>query len=187
MARRVFFSFHYQNDLWRANQIRNSHIVEGTAAAGFQDASLWEEARRRGDKAIKALIDESLKGTTVTVVLIGSETSNRRYVEYEIEKSVEVGNGLLGIYIHNLKDQQGNTCAMGAVPAGLLKRQVPVHEWDRERFGQWVEEAASRKSLSRAEPDYWQEWGPLIAIAAGLLALWLISRRRPGGDSGGSW
>ena len=44
MARRVFFSFHYQRDVWRANQIRNIHNIIGTAAAGFQDASLWEEA-----------------------------------------------------------------------------------------------------------------------------------------------
>jgi hypothetical protein len=66
MARRVFFSFHYQNDVWRANQVRNSHIVDGTAAAGFQDGSLWEEAKKKGDAAIKKLIDDGLSGTTVT-------------------------------------------------------------------------------------------------------------------------
>jgi hypothetical protein len=167
------------------NQIRNSHIVEGTAAAGFQDASLWEEARKKGDRAIKALVDENLKGTSVTVVLIGSETSERPYVDYEIEKSAEVGNGLLGIYVHNLKDQHGRMSTKGAVPAGLLKRQVPVYEWDRERFGQWVEVAA-QKSQSQARPNFWQEWGATVGIVAGLVALWLIDRRGSSG-SGGSW
>ena len=36
MARRVFFSFHYQRDVWRINQIRNLHEIVGCAAAGFQ-------------------------------------------------------------------------------------------------------------------------------------------------------
>jgi hypothetical protein len=68
--RNVFFSFHYQRDIWRANVVRNSGVVIGESAAGFRDASLWEEAKKKGDKAIKALIDEGLKGTSVTVVFI---------------------------------------------------------------------------------------------------------------------
>ncbi len=144
MARRVFFSFHYQNDVWRANQIRNAHIVEGTAAAGFQDASLWEEAKRKGDAAIKKMIDDSLIGTTVTVVLVGSKTASRKYVKYEIEQSVARGNGLLGIYVHNLKDQDGNTSAMGEVPDALTVTGAPTYFWDRDKFGDWVEQAAKK-------------------------------------------
>lgn len=144
MARRVFFSFHYQNDLWRVNQVRNSHVVEGSAAAGFQDASLWEATKRRGDAAVKKLIDDALIGTSVTVVLIGSETSRRRYVGYEIQQSIARGNGLLGIYIHNLRDQSGRTSVKGAVPAGLLAANAPVYDWDAARFGDWVEAAARR-------------------------------------------
>ena len=49
MARRVFFSFHYQRDVWRVNQIRSIPNVAGCAAAGFQDASIWEEAKRKGE------------------------------------------------------------------------------------------------------------------------------------------
>lgn len=148
MARHVFFSFHYQRDIWRVNVIRNSHIVEGTAAAGFRDGSLWEEAKLKGDAAIKKLIDQGLQGTTVTAVLIGSETANRKYVNYEIEKSLERGNGLLGIYIHNIADQQGYTCRQGAVPAGLLRVNAPVYIWDRNNFGSWVEEAARKAGYS---------------------------------------
>jgi hypothetical protein len=144
MARRVFFSFHYQNDVWRANQIRNAHVVEGCAAAGFQDASLWEEAKRKGDAAIKKLINDGLDGTTVTVVLIGSETAKRKYVGYEIDQSIARGNGLLGIYVHNLKDQNGKTSSKGAVPAALAAAQAPVYEWDQTKFGGWVETAAKK-------------------------------------------
>lgn len=73
MARRVFFSFHYQRDIWRINQIRNIGEIVGASAAGFHDASLWEEAKKKGDVAINAMIDEGLKNTSVTVVCIGPQ------------------------------------------------------------------------------------------------------------------
>src|SRR5271169_7016882 len=91
MARKVFFSFHYERDIWRTNVVRNSGIVEGTAAAGFHDASLWEEAKKKGDADVKKLIDNALLGTSVTVVLIGAQTSQRKFVDYEIEKSIARG------------------------------------------------------------------------------------------------
>lgn len=65
MARRVFFSFHYQRDIWRVNQIRNIGEIVGTAAVGFHDASLWEEAKKKGDTAIKKMIDDALLNTSV--------------------------------------------------------------------------------------------------------------------------
>jgi len=109
MARKVFFSFHYERDIWRTNVVRNSGVVEGSAAAGFHDASVWEEAKKKGDAEVKKLIDSGLIGTSVTVVLIGAETAQRKFVDYEIEKSIARGNGLLGIYISGIKDQNGNT------------------------------------------------------------------------------
>jgi hypothetical protein len=148
MARRVFFSFHYQRDIWRVNQIRNAHIVEGTAAAGFQDASLWEEARRQGDDAIKRLVNKGLEGTTVTVVLIGTETFKRKYVNYEIDKSIERGNGVLGVFIHNIKDKDGRTSTKGTIPVRLIGVGAPCYEWDKDRFGAWVEAAAKKAGHS---------------------------------------
>src|SRR5882672_10864622 len=97
MARKVFFSFHYQRDLWRVNVVRNSGVIEGISAAGFHDESLWEDAKKKGEAAVKKLINNGLEGTTVTVVLIGAETAGRKYVSYEIEKSVARGNGILGV------------------------------------------------------------------------------------------
>ncbi|QDE84706.1 TIR domain-containing protein [Myxococcus xanthus] len=142
MARRVFFSFHYQNDVWRASIVRNSHIVEGTAAAGFQDASLWEEAKKKGDTAIQRMIDAALMNTTVTAVLIGAETAYREWVDYEIKKSIERGNGLLGIYIDQIKDRHGMVSLRGPVPTPLVHARAPVYVWDSSKFGDWVETVA---------------------------------------------
>ena len=141
MARKVFFSFHYERDLWRVNVVRNSGMVEGLSAAGFNDQSLWEETKRKGDDAIKRLIEGGLDGTSVTVVLIGAETASRTYVSYEIEKSVARGNGLLGIRIHNLKDRDGRTAPAGLVPDALTKTGAPVYLWEYGKLGEWVEKA----------------------------------------------
>jgi hypothetical protein len=141
MARKVFFSFHYQRDLWRVNVVRNSAMVEGVSGAGFHDQSLWEETKKRGDQAVRNLINTGLEGTSVTVVLIGAETASRRYVSYEIEKSVARGNGLLGVRINNIKDQNGRTDSPGAVPAELIKAGATVYTWEYGRLGEWVENA----------------------------------------------
>lgn len=143
MARVCFFSFHYQRDVWRANVVRNSGVVIGQAAAGFRDASLWEEAKKKGDPAIKKLIDNALEGTTVTVLLIGAKTAGRKYINYEIEKSMERGNGILGIHIHNIKDQSGNTDTKGDAPVKLVNGGFKIYTWpfDNEKFAKWIEEA----------------------------------------------
>jgi len=158
MVRRVFFSFHYERDIWRVNQVRNSWLTKPNRDdAGYWDASLWEEAKARGDKAIKNLIDEGLNNTSVTAVLIGYETSEREYVKYEITQSVKRGNGLLGVYIHSLKNQYGNSDYRGVNPLSTLiytSSSRPLtdsyytYDWVNDNgyqnFGSWVELAAER-------------------------------------------
>lgn len=101
MARRVFFSFHY-DDVFRANQVRNSWVTQGKEAAGFIDKAEFEKVEKRGQKAIENWINQQLNGTSVTVVLIGPETLNRYYVHYEICQSLNKGNSIIGVKIHNI-------------------------------------------------------------------------------------
>jgi len=144
MARRVFFCFHYQRDIWQVNQIRNVPNVVGCAAAGFQDASLWEAAKKNGDPAIKKLIDDGLQNTSVTVVCIGSKTAGRKYINYEIEQSIKRGNGIVGIQIHHLKDQTGNTDTPGDTPYKLEAKGYKIYKYvDHEKLGKRIEEAAT--------------------------------------------
>ena len=89
--------------------VRNSWVTQGKEAAGFIDAADFEEVKRQGDQAIRGWINNQLKGTSVTVVLVGAETCDSRWVAYEIERSIEIGNGLLGIDVSKIKDLQGNT------------------------------------------------------------------------------
>jgi hypothetical protein len=138
----VFFSFHYENDVWRATNVRNAGKVDAVASAGWNDASIWEDAKRKGKRRIERLIDAGLRGTSVTAVLIGTETASRRWVNYEIERSIAKGNGLLGVRIHRIRDQSGERSERGPVPGALTRGGFRVYDWDRSNFGRWVEWAA---------------------------------------------
>ncbi len=109
MARRVFYSFHYQNDISRVMTVRNRWVTYGgQAVSGIIDHADFEKVQRQGDSAIKKWIDEQLNGTSATVVLIGSETLKRPYVQYEICESHRRGNAIVGVYINHIKDFNGN-------------------------------------------------------------------------------
>lgn len=158
MARRVFFSFDYDRDIWRVGQIRNSGLTKpGIEAAGFIDSASWESVKRQTDEAIARWINTQLDGTSVTVVLIGTETANSRWVKYEIDQSILRGNGLLGIYIHNVKsfltgqtDYQGrnpfDALAYNAYSLYRISETYRVYDWVLQdgynNFGSWVEIAA---------------------------------------------
>jgi len=160
MPRKVFFSFHYQRDAWRVAQVRNSNIVTGYDKPPFLDAGDWEQIRRQGDSAIKKWIDDQLNGTSVTVVLIGRETSSRPWVRYEIEQSWIRGNGIIGIYIHDIKNHNGEVDWQGQspfdglpVPKSMLNLNmrdfVKLYDWvrhdGRANIGYWIEEAARQR------------------------------------------
>ena len=108
MARMVFYSFHYQNDISRVMTVRNRWVTYGNQiASGIIDHAEFEKVQRQGDNAIKRWIDRQLLGTTATIVLIGAETLNRPYVQYEIMKSRERGNSIVGVYVNLIKDFNG--------------------------------------------------------------------------------
>src|SRR5689334_12207424 len=122
MAKRVYFAFHYQDVIdFRANVVRNHWVTkEHRDAAGFFDASLWEEAEAEGDLAIKRLINAGLQGTTVTCVLIGSRTFARPWVRYELLKSFKRGNDLLAVHINSITGKNRQTKPSGPDPLTYL-------------------------------------------------------------------
>ena len=107
MAKRVFFSFHYEDvKTFRANVVRNHWLTKKDSKdAGFFDASIWEDAKKHGDADVKRLINGNLENTSVTCALIGKDTWSRRWVRYEIMKSYDRENKLFGIHINSIKDK----------------------------------------------------------------------------------
>jgi hypothetical protein len=157
MARRVFLSFDYDRDIWRANQVRNCWLAKPEReTAGLVDAAAWEEEKWKGEEAIQKWIDRELERTSVTVVLIGYKTSSSEFVNYEIKRSRLLRKGLFGIYIHNLKDQDGkadlkgenpleNFCIEAKGTLAYLSQVYPTYDWvDNDgynNFADWVETA----------------------------------------------
>ena len=157
MARKTFFSFHFENDNWRAGQVRNMGLVEGNSPVSDND---WEEVKKGGDSAIEKWIADQMKGKSCTILLVGKKTAGRKWIEHEIKKSWTDGKGLVGIYIHNLKDSFGNQSSKGSNPfsgfklngthllSNIVKCYDPpystsssVYDYIKENLADWAEEA----------------------------------------------
>jgi len=142
MAKRVYFAFHYQDVIdFRANVVRNHNFL-GVESAGYYDHSIWEEAKKTSPLALKRLINAELQNTSVTSVLIGSSTWARRWVRYEIIKSIERGNRVLGIHINGIKGKDQMTKVPGPNPFDTLGVEIDANgtrakptEWSD---GKWV-------------------------------------------------
>ena len=138
MAKRVYFAFHYQDVCdFRANVVRNHNFIGGIQAAGYYDHSIWEDAKKTSPLALKRLINNELDNSSVTAVLIGSLTWARRWVRYEIMKSIERGNRVIGIHINSIKGKDQLTKTDGPNPFSNLGLEISS-DGTRGRPTEWV-------------------------------------------------
>lgn len=153
MARKVFFSFHY-SDILLVSRIRNSwRLRPGSETQPFHDRAEWEKVRRESPATIKHWIDSQLKGSSVSVVLVGTDTSTRPWVKYEIESSIGQKKGIVFIDLGGMKTTQGYYYRTGASPANWtlnrtgqpLSNYYRSYNWERDygyqNMGKWVEDA----------------------------------------------
>jgi len=157
MTRRTFFSFHYAPDVWRAWNVRNSWVVKPDlqVSEGFFDGSVFEASKKQGDENLKSFLRDGLKNTSVTCVLAGTHTWQRRWVRYEIARSILKGNGLLTVDIHSVKNNEGLTVPRGANPLdqmGIYKANGKIYfaEWKDDKWASYAD-----YSLSIPPDDLW--------------------------------
>lgn len=151
MARKCFYSFHYQPDSWRVSTVRQIGAIEGNQPAKDND---WESiaSGANQEEKIKRWIAEQMKGRTCTIVLVGTATANRKWINHEIIKSWNEGLGVVGIRIHGLKDRNGNTSSIGENPfdhithgpskkplSSLAKCYNPAGATSQDRYA-WIAE-----------------------------------------------
>ena len=169
VKRKVFFSFHFEGDAWRAGQVRNMGLVDGNQPCTDND---WERVRRGGDQAINRWINGQLAGRTCTVVLIGSQTATRPWIRHEIVESWNRKMGVLGIHVHNLKSpidpfgvtiKGANPFAMVRLNNGTgvpLSQIVPVYDPPgsttqqvygviKSNLDRWIEHAIMIRNLTQ--------------------------------------
>ena len=113
MARRVFFSFHFDGDFWRTQQVRNMGALEGQSLC---TANVWEEVKRKGNAAVERWIEDNMHGKSCVVVLVGAQTANRPWVIHEISKGWNDGKGVLAVRIDKLLDSKGQSSTVGTNP-----------------------------------------------------------------------
>ncbi len=150
--RQVFYSFHYAKDAWRASEVRNMGVIEGNRPASDND---WEAVKRSGENAIKKWISEQMKYRSCTVVLVGSGTANRKWINHEIRESWNKEMGVVGIYVHGLKDPNHNTTFQGKNPfdyisfesgkklSSIVKCYEPTGYDSKSKYG-WISRNLSR-------------------------------------------
>lgn len=151
--RKIFYSFHFDNDVFRVQQVRNIGSLEDNKPVS---ENRWEKVKLGGSDAIKKWINDTLADRSCLVVLIGEETAGRKWVKYEIKRAWNLGKGVVGIYIHNLKCPNQGYCSKGSNPfhqfelgdkklSSIVKCYNPKGESAYKRIKQkmtdWVEEA----------------------------------------------
>lgn len=156
--RQVFYSFHFDYDVMRVQQIRNMGAIEDNKPVSAND---WEEVKKKGKAGIEKWIDDNMNYRSCVVVLIGEETANRPWVKYEIEKAWKDGKGLLGIHIHNIKCPRNGKGAKGKNPfdqfkfndGSLLSSKVNCYNPDsndayndiKDNLESWIEAAIKQR------------------------------------------
>jgi len=153
--RQIFYSFHFENDVMRVQLVRNMGVIEGNQSTSSNN---WEELKRKGDKSIKKWINDNMKHRSCVVVLIGSDTAGRKWIDYEIKKAWNDGKGVVGIYIHNLKCPNNEIRTKGKNPfeaftlndgkeklSNIVKCYNPIpndaYKVIKANIDDWIEEA----------------------------------------------
>jgi hypothetical protein len=128
----------------------------------------WEKVADPHDKeAIKAWIDGEMQHQSCVVVLIGGDTADSEWVNYEIRHAWEQRKGVLGVYIHNLVDGRGTQSPMGRNPFDYFsvgerrlseivrvydppfKESKEVYDHIRRSLDSWIEEAIKIRRANR--------------------------------------
>ncbi|NKK42716.1 TIR domain-containing protein [Rhizobium leguminosarum] len=153
MPRKVFFSFHYERDVRRIQQVRQSWVIrEHGAAQPFYDKAEFEQVKRRPG-GIEKWIEDQLAGCSVTAVLFGRDTYDRPWVKHEIKRSYQLKMGIVAIDIHNVRDPLTGTDPQGRNPlehwhanGKPFTSLYRTYDWVRDdgynNIGAWIERAA---------------------------------------------
>ena len=114
MAQKMLLQFSlYEPDNWRVSKNRNIGALEGNKPAPDND---WETVTEGGDKKIEEWISNQMKERTCTVILVGTNTADRKWINREIIKSWNDVMGVLAIHIHNTTDNNDKQSLKGANP-----------------------------------------------------------------------
>ena len=120
LAKHVFLSF-VAEDLASVNLFRGQARNKNSDLA-FDDYSVKTPYNSVDADYIKSQITKKIQAASVTICLIGAATASSKWVKWEIEKSVALGNKVIGV---RLDSKAGH-----AVPSALTAANAKILAWD---------------------------------------------------------
>ena len=106
---KVFISYHHDNDQWAKERLLELNskydiFIDGSVDTGDISDDLSDEEIR------KKIRDKYLRDTTVTILLVGTETKNRKHIDWELYSSMYDGkvnkkSGILVIQLPSINPQ----------------------------------------------------------------------------------
>jgi len=118
LSKHVFLSF-VEEDLTLV-QLFRGQAKNSNSALVFDDYSVKVPYNSTNASYIRSQITEKIRSASVTIVLIGTTTASSSWVAWEIEKSVALGNKVIGVRL-------GTGVA---IPAALTAAGAKIIGWD---------------------------------------------------------
>jgi hypothetical protein len=144
----VFLSYHYDSDNKIARQI--TEIINTDTINIF--TVIREDEKEKDDEIVKNWVDEKIKGTRITILLISKETLDRKYVSYELEKSLSQRNSIIPILIdseENAFDDEKIDLIIQKLDTELLGMKLKLRKWyqenGKENILRWLNEELEEK------------------------------------------
>jgi len=149
----VFVSFHHADEYYRNifeklfTNGRNNIFIPQSVQLGDIDTDLKTETIRR------KIREEHLHDTTVTVVLIGIHTWQRKYVDWEIAYAIQntenhARSGLLGVFLPDYP------LTINRFEPHLTEYQAAFRKWYDESLKKQENENLSPQKIQRKYENY---------------------------------
>jgi len=136
--RSIFISYQHKDQM----KAKGFHLLRWAknVDVDFVGRHLLDPVKSKDEQYIKSEIRKQIKGTSVTVVLIGKDTKESEYQPYEIEQSLakEAPNGILGIKLDK-SVALPKDCPVGKL---LHDAGAEIIDWNPSKFGEAIERAA---------------------------------------------
>jgi hypothetical protein len=117
LTKHVFLSF-VEEDLESVKLFRGQAKNEKSALT-FDDYSVKKPYNSTDAAYIRSQISAKIRAASVTLVLIGTHTYKSDWVAWEVEKSVELGNKVIGVRL-----------SAGVItPAAVISAKAPIYGW----------------------------------------------------------
>jgi hypothetical protein len=145
----IFISYHHADEPYKRDleailaKLEWSSPVHQSTRAANVSVKAGDIVTTLADRHIMTLIRERhISETTLVIVLVGDETSRRKFVDWEIAAGLEVGSAVLGLLLPTFLRRYGGTEKSRYIPPRLLDNvlsgHAALHTWDLWLSNDWT-------------------------------------------------